>query len=218
MLFYRTIFFLRDHNNLRLEYSHKPKENYRNGVKYTSNKFMIPESKKGYIIYNHPIEAKLEQNFLIGMKFSTKDDLHVDRNFAESFKGKKISTNIQITEQPDIEAKLSGDTFKIKAQTPERQFVQDGKAKWVWEVEPIKGGEHYLTIVVTSYETISDKEIPNVLDTYSHSVKINVSLWQHIKTFVVTPSWQWLWGAIIVPLFGWFWVLYQNRRNSKKQE
>lgn len=114
-----------------------------------------------------------------------------------------------------MEADLSGLGFKIEALVPQEQAVYGGRTtQWKWEVTPTKDGDHSLYLTLSAIINVSNQNVPFVIRTFDRRINVEVSIGQHISTFVVS-NWQWLWASILVPLSPFLWKWYQRKRSKR---
>jgi hypothetical protein len=108
---------------------------------------------------------------------------------------------------PQMEARLSGQSFDVNPITPERQVVARNEAtEWRWEVTPKTTGSQRLFLALN----VSIEGTSRTLRTFDRTIQVQVTLGQRFSGFV-SNNWQWLWTTALVPLAGWLW---KRRRSS----
>lgn len=119
-----------------------------------------------------------------------------------------------------MEAKLTGDGFRIVARTPERQAVPTVEpTRWEWSVVPIKAGRQPLHVALSAVVEAGGDHAPRLVTTFERTVQVAVRpvpMSERAQTFAKL-HWEWLLGAIGTVL-GATWrtaVWWKNRR--KKQ-
>ena len=109
-----------------------------------------------------------------------------------------------------MEARLTGQGFKITAVTPERQAVSGSEVTmWKWDVEPIEAGRQRLHLTLSATLDVRGTSSDRTVRTFERTLAIDVSLSDRMSKFV-GDNWQWLWTAILLPVGAW----YVNRRKK----
>ena len=113
-----------------------------------------------------------------------------------------------------MSAILKGKGFEIEELNPQIQAISpDETTTWKWQVTPIKDGDQYLILTLSAIIDIEDKEAQLVIKTFEKTIKVEVSIDQHISIFIGS-NWQWLWASILVPLSPFIWKYYQKRKTK----
>ena len=109
---------------------------------------------------------------------------------------------------PEMKAILTGENFKIKANSPEKQIINmAGRSIWSWDITPTWPGLqtlHLRLIAIPPDATSSPYTIPVPLD---RTIKVKVTIWWLIDHFF-EKYWKWLLGGLgtlFITILGWWW-------------
>jgi hypothetical protein len=134
---------------------------------------------------------------------------------------RSVATPLQAEYHELMEAKLTGDGFRIVARTPERQAVPTVEpTRWEWSVVPIKAGRQPLHVALSAVVEAGGDRAPRLVTTFERTVQVAVRpvpMSERAQTFA-KQHWQWLLGATGTVL-GATWragVWWKKRR--KKQD
>lgn len=134
---------------------------------------------------------------------------------------RSVAAPLQAKYHELMEAKLTGDGFRIVARTPERQAVPTVEpTRWEWSVVPIKAGRQPLHVALSAVVEAGGDHAPRLVTTFERTVQVAVRpvpMSERAQTFAI-KHWEWLLGAIGTVL-GATWraaIWWKNRR--KKQD
>jgi hypothetical protein len=83
------------------------------------------------------------------------------------------------------QARLEGSNFRIEPLTPETQTISpEGITKWKWDIEPIHPGEaQKLHLTISAFVKTPQGTRPHAIETFDHTVTVNVTLGQRVANF-----------------------------------
>ena len=159
----------------------------------------LAQLKLGNVAFNSPARINIEDTVSIKVELSPNQSqaallARVDEP------GAKLSESLQVSNL--MEARLSGEGFKIVAVTPERQAVSSGITEWIWDVTPETEGRRQLTLSIDALITVNGELVPRTLRTFRKPIEVEVSSGQRIGGFLGEHG-KWAWTTLLVPLFGW---------------
>ncbi len=161
----------------------------------------------GNISFNVPRSLNLHDTAMIHLVLGVEKTIDELKEVIEA-EGEKIGARIRVSNR--MEARLSGQHFKIEAITPEVQAVSKSEVtEWKWEVTPEKEGRQFLHLTLSALLSVEGESTPRVIRTFDRTIDVRVTWGQRTKAFF-QENWQWLWAAVLVPLAGWIW----KRRKS----
>lgn len=109
---------------------------------------------------------------------------------------------------PEMKAILTGENFKIKANSPEKQIINmAGRTIWSWDITPTWPGLqtlHLRLIAIPSDAISSSYTIPVPLD---RTIEVKVTIWWLIDHFF-EKYWKWVLGGLgtlFITILGWWW-------------
>lgn len=123
--------------------------------------------------------------------------------------GEQVVQSVQVSHL--MEARLSGEGFRIVAVTPARQAVGTGITEWAWDITPEAEGRRTLTIALDALIKIDGETVPRSLRTFRHPIDVDVTTGQRLGGWLREHG-KWAWGALLLPAFGW-WT--KRRRDAK---
>lgn len=170
---------------------------------------LLEKMEFGVIAFNTPTHINIDDSPQIQLKLSLNETVEkLKRSITE--KGKKMGATIRVSDR--MEARLSGNMFRITAITPETQAVsKKQETEWKWVIHPKKEGTHKLYLTLTALLEVSGQTTPRAIRTFDKKIAVNVTPTQKVRLFFMN-NWQWLWAAILVPVAGWLW-----KRKGKKR-
>lgn len=125
--------------------------------------------------------------------------------------GEKRGAEIRISDE--MEARLTGFNFTIKAMTAEKQAVsQVHNTEWKWEVKPESVGEHQLHLTLSATLFVDGRSMTRSIRTFDETINVEVT-WQKQASDFIENNWQWLWVTLLVPLGGWIWA--KKKKNEE---
>ena len=108
---------------------------------------------------------------------------------------------------PEMRAILTGENFKINANSPEQQMINmEGRTIWSWEITPTWPGTQtlHLRLIAIPPDTMSSPyTIPVPLD---RIIEVKVTFWWLIDHFF-EKYWKWLLGGLgtlLMTFLGWW--------------
>lgn len=123
------------------------------------------------VAYNAPAQARLNEEVIIQLLLAL-DVRGEALTPSVTGPGKKESADIQAT--CATTAQLRGRSFEVLELTPSEQYVCAGtRAEWRWEVTPLEGGLHTLTMTLTA---AIDDDPPVTIQVYATDIQVEVSL------------------------------------------
>jgi hypothetical protein len=125
--------------------------------------------------------------------------------------GQDALQGAQISIAPEMEARLTGQSFAITAVTPERQLVSDQQeTDWQWDVTPNREGTQELHLTVSVILNVDNGSLPRAIQTLDRQISVQVTWGQRLSGFLST-NWQWLWAVVVAPLAAWAWHRFKKR-------
>jgi hypothetical protein len=109
-----------------------------------------------------------------------------------------------------MEARLTGDGFRIVPITAAQQAVGSGVTTWEWEVTPETAGRHRLTLTVDAFVRMDGQSVAKTLRTFDHPIEVQVTAGQRIGGWLEEHG-KWAWSTLLVPLWAW----WSRRRKAK---
>ena len=169
----------------------------------------------GNIAFNTPTSMKLGETKTIQLLLSASV---TGQELANQLTEPGVATETaQIHISSNMEAQLSGSSFKISAILPERQAIgSTGTEEWKWEVTPTATGRHKLHLVISTDVDVEGSHSSYVIQVYDRDIVVNVSGGQVVLDFV-KGNWQWLWTVLVVPLAGWGWKRSRASAQATRQ-
>jgi hypothetical protein len=117
---------------------------------------------------------------------------------------------------PEMRAILTGENFKIKANSPEQQMINlAGRTIWSWEITPTWPGTqtlHLRLIAIPPDAMSSPYTIPVPLD---RTIEVEVTLWWYIDHFF-DKYWKWLLGGLGTLFMALLTLWLKKRFGSEK--
>lgn len=108
-----------------------------------------------------------------------------------------------------MEARLTGEGFRIVPISQAQQAVGSGITAWEWEVTPQKEGLHRLTLSLDAFVRMDGERVARTR-TFEHPIDVEVTMSQRIGGWVDQHG-KWAWSALLVPLWAW----WGRRRKAK---
>jgi len=123
--------------------------------------------------------------------------------------GQHVVQSVQVSNL--MEARLTGEGFRIVAVTPARQAVGTGISEWAWDITPEAEGRRTLTLALDALIKVDGETVPRSLRTFRHPIDIEVTTGQRLGAWIRDHG-KWAWGALLLPLLGW----WHKRRSADK--
>lgn len=124
--------------------------------------------------------------------------------------GEKVVAPLKISKL--MEARLSGEGFRIVPISSARQAVGSGITTWEWEVTPEEEGRHRLTLSLDAFVRMDGQSVAKTLRTFDHPIDVQVTATQRIGGWAKEHG-KWAWSTLLVPLWAWW-----SKRKKAKTE
>ena len=165
----------------------------------------------GAVAFNAPEKINIEDTVSIRVALSPDQGAAaVSARIEEP--GKRIAETLQVSNL--MQARLTGEGFKIVAVTPEKQAVSSGITEWLWDVTPLKEGKHQLTLSMDALITVNGEVVPKTLRTYRKPIEVEVTTAQ-VAGNLLSEHGKWAWSTLLLPLFAWFAKKRKDRASGK---
>ncbi len=165
----------------------------------------------GNLAFNAPEKINIEDTVSIRVALSPDQGAAaVGARIEEP--GRIISETLQVSNL--MQARLTGEGFKIVAVTPEKQAVSSGITEWLWDVTPLKEGKHQLTLSMDALITVNGEVVPKTLRTYRKPIEVEVTATQVAGNFLSEHG-KWAWSTLLLPLFAWVAKKRKDRAGGK---
>ncbi|GAB1594731.1 hypothetical protein [Lysobacter claricitrinus] len=161
---------------------------------------LLAHLQPGHVAFNAPQAINIEQTVLVQLVVSPDASEATLRERIEG-PGKVASESVQVANT--MQARLTGEGFRIVAQTPERQLVSSGVTEWAWEITPEAPGRHTLNLSLDALVPLDGETVPRTLRTFRKPIEVEVTARQKLSSFV-DENGKWIWTTLLVPAFGWF--------------
>lgn len=102
----------------------------------------------------------------------------------------------------EMDARLTGEQFEIKAVRPERQAVSANGTEWSWDIRPRELGPQKLHLTLDAVLKIDNHESTYTLKTFDKTIGVNV-VWPETFFTFVGKYWQWILTTIVIPFVVW---------------
>ena len=164
----------------------------------------------GRVAFNSPEKINIEDTVSIKVVLSPNEAETVLLDRVDE-PGTKVSESLQVSNL--MEARLSGEGFKIVAVTKERQAISSGVTEWIWDVTPLKEGRRQLTLTIDALITINGEVVPKTLRTFRKPIEVEITKTQKVNG-ILNEHGKWLWSTLLVPIFGW--AFKKRKENAQK--
>ena len=165
----------------------------------------------GDVAFNAPEKINIEDTVSIRVALSPDQGAAaVSARIEEP--GKRIAETLQVSNL--MQARLTGEGFKIVAVTPEKQAVSSGITEWLWDVTPLEEGKHQLTLSMDALITVNGEVVPKTLRTYRKPIEVEVTTSQ-VAGNLLSEHGKWAWSTLLLPLFAWFAKKRKDRAGGK---
>jgi hypothetical protein len=165
----------------------------------------------GNIVFNAPKKMQLKEPNTIELLLSLTQSVQ-ELQGELNRQGELESARVRISNR--MEARLSGQGFKIEALVPEVQAISSEETtRWKWQVIPTEHGLRSLHLTLSAIITVSNRDTPLVIRTYDRTIAVEISIGQRVSSFIIN-NWQWLWAAVLVPIATFLWTLLRKRHRS----
>jgi hypothetical protein len=102
----------------------------------------------------------------------------------------------------EMDARLTGEQFEIKAVRKERQAVSANGTEWSWDIKPKEMGPQKLHLTLDAVLTIDNHESTYTLKTFDKTIGVNV-VWPETFFTFFGKYWQWIVTTIVIPFVVW---------------
>lgn len=165
----------------------------------------------GDVAFNAPEKINIEDTVSIRVALSPDQGAAaVSARIEEP--GKRIAETLQVSNL--MQARLTGEGFKIVSVTPEKQAVSSGITEWLWDVTPLEEGKHQLTLSMDALITVNGEVVPKTLRTYRKPIEVEVTTAQ-VAGNLLSEHGKWAWSTLLLPLFAWFAKKRKDRASGK---
>jgi len=166
----------------------------------------------GNIAFNAPTSMILGNTYGIHLLLSARHSVQqLQAELRQRVAGQDVLQGAQISIAPEMEARLTGQSFAITAVTPERQLVSDQQeTDWQWDVTPNREGTQELHLTVSVMLNVDNGSLPRAIQTLDRQISVQVTWGQRLSGFLGT-NWQWLWAVVVAPLAAWAWQRFKKR-------
>ena len=114
--------------------------------------------------------------------------------------GEREGARIKVSDR--MQARLSGQGFKIEAITNETQAISGvDSTEWKWEIQPTKPGRQQLHLTLSATLNVEDERIPRTVRTFERTIDVQITWPQRFSRFFGSPL-QWVLTVIVIPLLG----------------
>ena len=152
------------------------------------------------VAFNAPKTLQLDDVAVIQLLLSMQQSVEELQEMITAA-GEREGESIKVSNR--MQARLSGQSFKIEAITPETQAISGvDSTEWKWEIQPTRPGQQQLHLTLSATLDIEDERIPRTVRTFDQTIDVQVTLSQRLSRFVNSPL-QWVLTVIAVPLLGW---------------
>ena len=169
---------------------------------------ILSQLKLGNVAFNTPSTINIQETVSIHVALSPSETAAVLEDRVEG-PGEKVSQALQVSN--NLEARLSGEGFRIVPVTSERQAVSSGITEWIWDVTPLTAGRHQLTLTIDALINVNGQTVPKTLRTFRKPIEVEVTATQRVGS-VLSEHGKWLWTTLLLPVFGWM----AKRRKLRK--
>jgi len=172
---------------------------------------ILAQLKLGNVAFNTPSTINIRETVSIHVALSPDASAAVLEDRVDG-PGGKVSQALQVSN--NMEARLSGEGFRIVPVTSERQAVSSGITEWIWDVTPLAAGRHTLTLTIDALINVNGETVPRTLRTFRKPIQVEVTATQRVSG-LLSEHGKWLWTTLLVPIFGW---MARKRSNRKKSD
>lgn len=169
---------------------------------------LLAQLQPGHVAFNAPRAINVEDTVLVQLVVSPAAGRAELRERIEG-PGRVVDEAVQVANT--MQARLTGEGFRITAQTPERQLVSSGITEWAWEITPVSPGRHTLTLALDALVPLDGSVVPRTLRTFRKPIEVDVTTGQRIGSLIEAHG-KWVWTTLLVPVFGWA----AKRRRDRK--
>jgi hypothetical protein len=151
------------------------------------------------IAYNAPETLGYGRTFVIKLELSAnKTPEELAGTIHEP--GPTETATVKISNEMD--ARLTGEQFEIKAVRPERQAVSATGTEWTWNIKPRELGPQKLHLTLDAVLKIDNHESTYTLKTFDRTIGVNV-VWPETWFVFFGKYWQWIVTTIVIPFVVW---------------
>jgi hypothetical protein len=173
---------------------------------------LLAQLQPGRVAFNAPQAINVEDTVLVQLVVSPDATRNELRERVEG-PGRVVDEAVQVANT--MQARLTGEGFRITAQTPERQLVSSGVTEWAWEITPLSPGRHTLTLALDALVPLDGNVVPRTLRTFRKPIEVDVTAGQRVTSFVGEHG-KWIWTTLLVPVLGWAAKHRKDRKGEGK--
>ncbi|WP_166636853.1 hypothetical protein [Cognatilysobacter terrigena] len=173
---------------------------------------LLAQLQPGHVAFNAPQAVNIEQTVLVQLVVSPDASEAALRERVDG-PGKVASESVQVANM--MQARLTGEGFRIVAQTPERQLVSSGVTEWAWEITPQAPGHHTLNLALDALVPLEGQTVPRTLRTFRKPIDVQVTPRQQVTSFLDEHG-KWIWTTLLVPAAGWVAKVRKSRKGDGK--
>ncbi len=168
------------------------------------------------IAFNAPSQMRLGEAKTIELRLSPSAEVQeLTAQIRESGAVGQIESAEQIPTSAVMQARLTGQDFKIEARSDERQAVsRKDPTIWRWDIEPTEPGEKRLHLTLSALVKVEGESASRQIESFDRAIPVTVPLGQRLSGFVGN-NWQWLWTVIALPVVVWVWRTWKTRREEE---
>jgi hypothetical protein len=175
---------------------------------------LLAQLQPGHVAFNAPQAINVEDTVLVQLVVSPGASRTELRERIEG-PGRVVDEAVQVANT--MQARLTGEGFRITAQTPERQLVSSGVTEWAWEITPMAPGRHTLTLALDALVPLDGSVVPRTLRTFRKPIEVDVTAGQRVSSFVEAHG-KWVWTTLLVPAFGWAAKRRKDRKAAAQRD
>jgi hypothetical protein len=175
---------------------------------------LLAQLQPGHVAFNAPQAINVEDTVLVQLVVRPGASRAELRERIEG-PGRVLDEAVQVANT--MQARLTGEGFRITAQTPERQLVSSGVTEWAWEITPTAPGRHTLTLALDALVPLDGSVVPRTLRTFRKPIEVDVTAGQRVASFVEENG-KWVWTTLLVPVFGWVAKRRKDRKAAAKDD
>jgi Flp pilus assembly pilin Flp len=172
----------------------------------------------GNIAFNAPASMEVDRSYEIYLDLSgSRPVAELQRNLEQRLKTQNV-VGKKIHIAPRMEARLTGETFKVLAITDEIQaVVPEQVTGWRWEVTPTRGGMRELHLTLSAILDVDRLQpTPYSIKTFDTRIQVHVTTRRRLTDWL-HDHWEWTvatLGAIVIGLRR----LWKKRKQKKSEE
>ena len=152
----------------------------------------VSTNKNGQLIYSLPDTMRVGINHRVVVRIINSQ---VETNISEGLTHTSEVVSIRTSSTMQVEMVDANKAFLITSSNSQIQIVDSIEyTEWIFDVKPIKSGNHPLNIVSSIITDDGRKD-----KTYSHTVYVKMNIVSQSKSFW-QEEWKWIFSSLIIPL------------------